>query len=83
MTPVGDPKSLAIVTINTSMELRGTPLLGWVVSQAGLTDDQAKLVIKKLALLSVSAVESLQVAAAAEEVRRNETIVERCSEVCK
>ena len=65
------------------MEVQGTPLLGWIVSQAGLTDDQAKLVIKKLALLSVSAVESLQEAAAAAGVRRIETSVGSCSEVCK
>eukprot|EP01032_Pedospumella_encystans_P015366 gene15366-17580_t len=62
------------------MEVQGTPLLGWIVGQAGLTDDQAKLVIQKLALLSVGAVESLQVAAAAAGVRSIENIVERCSE---
>eukprot|EP01032_Pedospumella_encystans_P013365 gene13365-15392_t len=79
MTPVGAPKSLVIATTKTSMEVQEMSLLGWIVSQAGLTDDQAKLVIKKLALLSVSAVESLQAAAAAAGVRRIETSVESCS----
>ena len=83
MTPVGAPKSLVIATTKTSMEVQETPLLGWIVCQAGLTDDQAKLVIKQLALLSVSAVKSLQEAAIAAGVRRIENNVGRCSEICK